>query len=111
MFVEFIVAALAGGGVSALVTSLVTSWAVRKKIRAEAEEAEERIRTSVIASLQKHVDFQNAQIEKLQDRIKLVEEENILLRKKNKELESRLEKYESRSDTGYHEVLDVKRSQ
>lgn len=109
-YVELIIAAIAGGGISSVVTSVITSWAVRQKIGAEAEEVEERIRQSVIESLQGHIDFLNVQIEKQEARIErqdariqALEDENELLRKKNGEMEDRIERYEK--DTGFHKVV------
>jgi septal ring factor EnvC (AmiA/AmiB activator) len=76
---------------------------MRRKLEAEAQEVEKRIRTDVLKSLQEHIAFLDERIAKLQDRIQALERENELLRKKNRELEARLEK--GLSNTGFHEVI------
>lgn len=96
-YIGYIFSALFGGGIG----TLITSWAMRRKLRAEAAkilaeagEIEERIRASVIESLQDHIEFQSNQIQRLQARVEALEIENEHLRKK-------LEDY----DTGLHKVM------
>ena len=105
-YLELITAAIGGGTLA----SLITAFAMRRRITAEAEQIEQRIYQAVLQSFQTSIDFLNKQVALQQEQIKAQQEQIKAqqvqiadLQKANKALREKLESY--KKDTGYHKVV------